>query len=109
MKSFFQFIRYSTVGVFFAGIVSVLAGCTEREAGLGLVLLILLQFCSGPIDDGMDDGALTATGPHIYWTEIFDDVIMRCALADIPCNAADAQVVAQDGSEFDAPYGTALD
>ncbi len=48
MKSLFRAIRYSSVGVFFAGIISVLAGCTEREGVLGILLLVLLQFCSGP-------------------------------------------------------------
>ena len=48
MKPLFRAIRYSSVGVFFAGIISVLAGCSEREGVLGLLLLILLQFCSGP-------------------------------------------------------------
>jgi len=51
MKSLLRMIRYSSIGVFFAGIVSVLAGCTEREGILGIVLLILLQFCSGPVAD----------------------------------------------------------
>jgi len=58
MKSLFRVVRYSGVGVFFAGILSVLAGCTEREGILGLLLLILLQFCSGPME--MEE---TGTGP----------------------------------------------
>jgi len=43
--------RYGFIGVFLAGIVSVLAGCTAREGALGLVLLLLLQFCTGPMSE----------------------------------------------------------
>ena len=62
MKSLFRAIGYSSVGVFFAGIISVLAGCTEREGVLGLLLLILLQFCSGPVaEEGVPLGTISDT------------------------------------------------
>jgi len=44
---FFKAIKYSSIGLFFAGIVFVIQGCTvEREGALGILLLLLLQFCT---------------------------------------------------------------
>ncbi len=78
MKSIFRVIRYSSVGVFFAGILSVLAGCTEREGILGLVLLILLQFCSGPVAD-------TDPGPVPTGTMPILDLFTAPASFSVPC------------------------
>lgn len=50
MRQVYRFIRYSSVGMFFAGIGTVLAGCTEREGALFGALLLLLGFCTGPGD-----------------------------------------------------------
>jgi len=50
-------IRYSSIGSFFAGIVFVIQGCSiEREGVLGVILLLLLQFCSVPVDTGNGAG-----------------------------------------------------
>ncbi len=47
MGKFFKAIKYSSIGSFFAGIIFVIQGCTvEREGALGILLLLLLQFCT---------------------------------------------------------------
>jgi hypothetical protein len=51
LRSLWKAVRYSSIGVFFTGIVTVIQGCDAREAGLAAVLLFLLQFCTGPISD----------------------------------------------------------
>ncbi len=50
MKRVLQLIRHSAVGVFFAGVIGVLQGCSEREGALFASLLLLLNFCTDPAD-----------------------------------------------------------
>lgn len=78
MRKFSKTLRYSSIGIFCAGIVSVLQGCDIKEAGLAAVLMLLLQFCSGPINP-TDDGS-TSQGPFIYWTTHRGDTIGRANL-----------------------------
>ena len=74
MKPLFRAIRYSAVGSFFAGIFLVIQGCTlEREGTLGVLLLILLQFCSGPVDTSGDGGNPAAFFAYVV-NEFGDDV-----------------------------------
>jgi len=55
MRHVWKAIRYSSIGTFFGGIVMVLQGCTvEREGALAFILLFLLQFCSGPMEEGAE-------------------------------------------------------
>jgi len=52
VRKIFRSIRYSSVGIFFAGIISVIQGCSiEREGALFAALLFLLNFCTGPGQD----------------------------------------------------------
>jgi hypothetical protein len=61
LKKFLRSLRVSSVGVFFAGIIGVIQGCSiEREGALFAALLFLLNFCSGPIEDMSGD----TTGPQ---------------------------------------------
>ncbi len=63
MRGLWKAFRYSGVGTFCAGIVMVIQGCSlDREGALGLILLLLLQFCSGPVAD-LGDGDGGATTP----------------------------------------------
>ena len=104
MRQLWRSIRYSGFGLFIAGVVSFIQGCTPDDLDLVFILwLILSLFGGGPQQDP------GAGGPtHIYWSESVDDAIMRCALVDIPCKAADATVVAKDGADFNNPQGLAL-
>jgi len=55
IKRVWKAIRYSSIGTFFAGIVFVIQGCTvEREGALAFILLFLLQFCSGPMEESTE-------------------------------------------------------
>jgi len=66
MRHLWKAFRYSGVGTFCAGIVMVIQGCSlDREGALGLILLLLLQFCSGPVAD-MGEGGATATSPFTF-------------------------------------------
>jgi len=51
MSRVFKAIRYSGLGVFFTGIITVIQGCSEREGILFGILIFLLSFCSGPVAD----------------------------------------------------------
>ncbi len=76
MNRVFKAIRNSSIGVFFAGIVTVISGCTAREGALFAFLLLGLQFCSG-------------NPPNtLYWTQFSDDEtsIFKCDLnGTLPC------------------------
>jgi len=53
MKKFSRFIKLSGVGIFCTGIIAVIQGCSvEREGALFAVLLLILNFCSGPMESG---------------------------------------------------------
>jgi len=56
IRGVWKAVRYSGIGVFFSGIISVIQGCSFKEGGLAAMLLILLQFCSAPLDNGTDTG-----------------------------------------------------
>jgi len=54
MKKFSRFIKLSGVGMFCTGIIAVIQGCSiQKEGVLAAVLLVLLQFCSGPGSEPM--------------------------------------------------------
>lgn len=56
MKRSLLWLRYSGVGVFCAGLIAVIQGCSpEREGALFAVLLLMLNFCSGPAADPMPE------------------------------------------------------
>jgi hypothetical protein len=50
LGNFFKFIKYSSLGVFFSGIVAVIQGCSIKEGAYLVVLLFLLQFCGTPFE-----------------------------------------------------------
>lgn len=47
MKALFRVIRYSSVGVFFAGIVTAIVGCTQEEQIQAILLFLLLLLTGG--------------------------------------------------------------
>jgi hypothetical protein len=61
MTRAFRIIKLSSLGVFFTGLISIIQGCTSKEAGLAAALLFLLQFCSGPVVDETPEAGSTLT------------------------------------------------
>ena len=48
----FKGLRYTAVGIFFAGILQVVQACSFRDEGAGILLLLLiLNFCTGPVSE----------------------------------------------------------
>lgn len=96
MKRVSRAIRYSAIGVFFSGLVSVLAGCTAREGTLFAALLFLLNFCSVPTPDG-DNGQNILNLPpgFVYFADIFSNSdILACD----PLDCDNTLVTINDGS-----------
>jgi hypothetical protein len=51
VKRIWGVIRFGSVGTFVVGIIGVIQGCTAKEGAVLAALLVLLGFCTGPLDE----------------------------------------------------------
>jgi len=89
LRRVWKVLRYSSVGSFFAGLFFVIQGCSiEREGTLAFILLILMQFCSGPVMPAGDaDTGAPITLNRIYWGDQDTTFIHRCLITGaLPCS-----------------------
>jgi len=90
MKRVWVALRYSGIGVFCVGIIGVIQGCSvEREGALFAVLLLLLNFCSGPVAEDVSPAApASPVAVVLYGAGVQDGIFGGRAGADALCVTA---------------------
>lgn len=84
MKALFRVIRYSSVGVFLAGIFTTIVGCSTEDQIRALILFILLLLSGGGATD-TDSATAPESVSSIAWGNFVDNTITACAIGASPC------------------------
>ncbi len=114
MGGLFRVFRLSAIGVFFAGIISVVQGCSLKEGSLLAALLFLLNFCSLPDAETVS----TPTCPPVCQLLLGNSSVTINAIANFPAGrliadttnpAASIGTVKQFTFEVDSINGGVVD
>ena len=88
----FKAVRYSAVGVFAAGILTAIQGCTLEEATKALLILLALGLGGGTTEETTTDGGGGVAFDKLYWTDFGTNKIQTCPIATC-ANATVSDVV----------------